>query len=194
MPDYVYNESFDWTQIFLPGKLIEFDILKTGDERQGNVMKTKQIFALFILSLVPLFMCAGCQTISQSTQADTPYPEQIIAAYSPPDGMEGIARYYAKRFNGKRTSSGEIYSSKKLTAAHPTLPLGIRVKAVNLANNKSVVVRINDRCRNHEEVFIDLSREAARQLGFLGHGMANVRIIIIGEDDPSGENQDANKR
>ncbi|MFA5321518.1 MAG: septal ring lytic transglycosylase RlpA family protein [Smithella sp.] len=152
------------------------------------MMGTKQIFVLFVLSLVSFFMCGGCQTISQSIIADNSSLEQIIAAYSPPDGAEGTARYYAKRFNGRRTSSGEIYNSKKLTAAHPALPLGTRVKVVNLASSKSVTVKINDRCRNHEEVFIDLSREAARQLGFLGYGTANVRIIIIDEDDSSGEN------
>ncbi|HPV52343.1 MAG TPA: septal ring lytic transglycosylase RlpA family protein, partial [Smithella sp.] len=69
--------------------------------------------------------------------------------------------------------------SKKLTAAHPTLPLGTLVKVVNLDNNKSVVVKINDRCLEHEDVFIDLSREAARRLGFLRQGKARVRITVI---------------
>lgn len=127
-------------------------------------MKTQRMFALFILSLVMLFVNAGCQTISQ---------------YYAPDGAEGTARYYAKSYNGKRTTSGQIYNSKKLTAAHPTLPLGTRVKVVNLDNNKSVIVKINDRCLEHEDVFIDLSRQAARKIGMSKKGKANVRISVV---------------
>ena len=135
-------------------------------------MKTKRMLALFILSVVMLFMSTGCQTISHSLMGDD-------AFYSVPGGVEGTARFYAKRYEGRRTTSGEIYRAKKLTAAHPTLPLGTRVKVVNLENNKSVVVKINDRCLEHEDVFIDLSREAARQLGFIRQGKARVRITMI---------------
>ena len=122
------------------------------------------IFVLFVLSLVLLFVSAGCQTISQ---------------YYAPNGAEGVARYYAKRYNGRKTTSGEIYSSKKLTAAHPTLPLGTRVKVVNLDNKKSVIVTINDRCLEHEDVFIDLSRQAARKIRMTKKGKANVRITVV---------------
>ena len=97
----------------------------------------------------------------------------------------GIARYYTKRYNGRRTGSGAIYNPRKLTAAHPTLPFGTRVKVVNLANNKSVIVTVNDRCREHEESFIDLSRQAARQLGIIRQGKAAVRIIPMEKDSQS---------
>lgn len=169
-------------------------------------MKTRRLCILFVLSLFMLSPSVGCQTISQTKRADKTRLSQATIPDAgkdiiketqqnvAPEGMEGIARYYAKRFHGKRTSSGERYNSKKLTAAHPTLPVGTRVKVINLANDKSVTVRINDRCRNHEEAFIDLSREAARQLGFLGQGMANVRMIVIEEDDPSDEDPDTNKK
>jgi rare lipoprotein A len=150
-------------------------------------MKTKAIFTPFILSLVILFMCGGCQTLSMAQRADKPNLEQITARYSAPDGAEGIARYYAKRYKGRRTTSGEIYSPKKLTAAHPALPLGTRVKIVNLANNKSVIVTINDRCLEHEEVFIGLSRKAARQIGMMKQGKANVRITIVEDENQSDE-------
>lgn len=146
-------------------------------------MKAKSIFTLFILSLVMLFLSVGCQTISPGQKADEPNLIQIITNYSEPDGAVGIARYYKKRYNGRRTASGEIYNSKKLTAAHPALPLGTLVKVVNLTNNKSVIVKINDRCLDHEEVFIDLSRQAARQLGMIKQGKTNVRITIIDKDN-----------
>jgi len=136
------------------------------------MMKTKRMLALFVLSVVMLCMSTGCQTLSHSLIGDD-------AFYRVPGGVEGMARFYAKRYEGRRTTSGEIYRAKKLTAAHPTLPLGTRVRVVNLDNNKSVIVKINDRCLEHEDVFIDLSREAARRLGFISRGKARVRITII---------------
>lgn len=97
-------------------------------------------------------------------------------------GRNGIATYYAKRYNGRRTTSGERYRPENLTAAHPTLPLGSKVKVVNLQNDNEVVVRVNDRCRKRKTEIIDLSTAAARKLGFLGRGMARVKISQL-EDD-----------
>jgi len=97
-------------------------------------------------------------------------------------GIDGIASYYAKRYNGRRTNSGHRYDPKKLTAAHPSLPHGTRVRVVNLANDKEVIVTVNDRCRPRKFPFIDLSRAAAKQLGFLGKGIAKVRIIPLDEE------------
>lgn len=88
----------------------------------------------------------------------------------------GIATYYHNRYNGRRTSSGAVYNSHKLTAAHPYLPHGTRLKVVNMANNRSVVVTINDRCRKRKFEFIDLSRAAARRLRFINEGKARVCI------------------
>ncbi|MBI1922264.1 MAG: septal ring lytic transglycosylase RlpA family protein [Geobacter sp.] len=100
-------------------------------------------------------------------------------------GKEGIASYYAKSYNGKRTTSGKRYHPEKLTAAHPDLPLGTKVRVVNLSNGKDVVVTINDRCRKRKAPFIDLSRAAAQQLGFFGKGIARVRIIPLEGDSPA---------
>ena len=97
-------------------------------------------------------------------------------------GMEGLATYYAKRYKGKKTKSGERYRPEKLTAAHPSLPLGTKVKVVNLDNKNEVVVKINDRCRKREVHNIDLSMAAAKKLGFLGKGMARVLIAPLNEE------------
>lgn len=97
-------------------------------------------------------------------------------------GKEGIATYYAKKYTGKRTASGSRYCPKKLTAAHPSLPLGSRVKVVNLANKNEVHVTVNDRCRKKSVPFIDLSHAAAKQLGFLGKGTAKVLIQPLDEE------------
>lgn len=98
------------------------------------------------------------------------------------EGVVGIASYYAKRYNGRRTNSGQRYDPAKLTAAHPTLPHGTRVRVINLTNEKDVVVTINDRCRSRKQPFIDLSRAAAKQLGFLGKGITRVRIIPLDDE------------
>lgn len=110
---------------------------------------------------------------SQSTKEDVAPPE------SEKDGAVGIAAYYAKRYNGRKTTSGKRYNPEKLTAAHSDLPLGTRVRVVNLANDREVVVTVNDRCCRRKAPFIDLSRAAARKLGFLGKGTARVRIIPL---------------
>ena len=93
--------------------------------------------------------------------------------------VTGRAYYYAKRYNGRRTSSGAIANPKLLTAAHPAIPFGKKIKVKNLANNQSVVVTVNDRCPKREFEYIDLSREAAHRLGFLGKGVARVKWIEV---------------
>ncbi|TSK06780.1 MAG: septal ring lytic transglycosylase RlpA family protein [Geobacter sp.] len=95
----------------------------------------------------------------------------------------GIATYYAKKFHGRETTSGERYHPEKLTAAHQSLPLGTKVLVRNLANDKEVTVVINDRCRKKSFPFIDLSRAAARKLGFFGEGKAKVAIIPLTEGE-----------
>lgn len=88
----------------------------------------------------------------------------------------GIASYYGARHHGKLTASGEPFNQHGLTAAHPGLRFGTRVLVTNLGNNKSVIVRINDRGPHTRGRLIDLSRQAAKQLGMLSSGTAKVRI------------------
>ncbi len=97
-------------------------------------------------------------------------------------GVKGVATYYANRYKGRKTHSGQRYNPEKLTAAHPTLPMGTKVKVVNLDNENEVVVVINDRCRKRKVHNIDLSRAAAKKLGFLGRGMARVLIAQLAEE------------
>lgn len=89
---------------------------------------------------------------------------------------EGIASFYHDRFHGRRTASGEVYDRNGLVAAHRSLPFGTYVRVTNLANGKRVVVRINDRGPFRRGWIIDLSREAAGQLDFIGRGITRVRI------------------
>jgi peptidoglycan lytic transglycosylase len=114
---------------------------------------------------------------SESTQL-----EQVVATPAATDGVTGTASYYARRYDGRRTRSGARYNPEKLTAAHPDLPMGSKVKVVNLTNDREVVVTVNDRCRRKRCEHIDLSRAAARKLGFFGKGLTRVRIIPLDAD------------
>lgn len=89
---------------------------------------------------------------------------------------DGEASYYGARHHGKRTASGERFDQNALTAAHRTLPFGTRVKVTNLNNERSVVVRINDRGPHVRGRLIDLSRRAAEALDMLRSGVAPVRV------------------
>ncbi|MBK0381911.1 septal ring lytic transglycosylase RlpA family protein [Pedobacter sp. SD-b] len=88
----------------------------------------------------------------------------------------GRATYYANRFNGRRTTSGQIYKHDKFTAAHKTLPFGTQVKVTNLDNGKSVTVIINDRGPYGKNMLIDLSQSAAKEIGLYGKGVVNCEI------------------
>ena len=109
--------------------------------------------------------------------------ENSAPTTSEQDGDKGIASYYADRYNGRKTNSGKRYDPEKLTAAHQDLPLGTRVRVVNLANQREVVVTVNDRCRRRKFPFIDLSKAAAKKLGFFGKGITKVRIIALDDED-----------
>ncbi|TBU89499.1 septal ring lytic transglycosylase RlpA family protein [Phytopseudomonas dryadis] len=89
---------------------------------------------------------------------------------------EGKASYYGKAHHGNKTASGERFDQNALTAAHRTLPFGTRVKVTNLNNNRSVVLRINDRGPFTRGRIIDVSYKAAEALGMLRAGVAPVRV------------------
>lgn len=91
----------------------------------------------------------------------------------------GIASFYHSKFNGRKTSSGEIFSNKNLTAAHKKLPIGTWVKVTNLKNDSSIIVRINDRLPSRSKRIIDLSHRAAQQLNFIRAGLAKVKIEVL---------------
>jgi rare lipoprotein A len=96
--------------------------------------------------------------------------------------MEGFASYYAKRFEGRRTASGQCYHPDRMTGAHQSLPLGTVVRVVNPATNQEVHVTINDRCAPKRYPFIDLSRAAAKKIGLWGKGKIRVVITPLLED------------
>ena len=97
--------------------------------------------------------------------------------------QKGVASYYADRFHGRKTASGKRYNKQALTAAHKTLPLGTKVRVTNVRNGETVDVEINDRGPYVKGRVIDLSKAAARELGMVGAGVAQVRLEIIKSAD-----------
>ena len=96
-----------------------------------------------------------------------------------PERQTGVASYYSSEFQGRPTASGARYDEHRMTAAHRSLPFGSRVRVTNLANDRSVIVTINDRGPFGHGRIIDVSRRAARRLGFLGAGTARVRLEAL---------------
>lgn len=105
--------------------------------------------------------------------------------------QSGIASWYGKKFHGQRTSSGERYNMYAMTAAHPTLPIPSYARVTNVANHKSVVVRINDRGPFLHDRVIDLSYAAAYKLGIIEKGSAEVEVESITSDAPRSPSVEA---
>lgn len=91
----------------------------------------------------------------------------------------GIASFYADKFQGHRTFSGEIYKGENCTAACNGLPMNTLVKVTNLKNDKSVIVKINDKMTAKNKRLIDLSKSAAQQLAFISRGVTRVKIEVL---------------
>jgi rare lipoprotein A len=101
---------------------------------------------------------------------------------------KGKASFYANKFEGKTTASGEKYRHDLLTAAHKSLPFGTLVKVTNISNGKTVVVRINDRGPFIEERIIDVSKSAAVALDFINDGITVVTLEIVTDESQGQEN------
>ncbi len=125
------------------------------------------------VELVPLQPSAGVTAPGSDAAAPSAPQETILG--------RGSASYYAAKFNGRRTASGERFDNSEYTAAHRTLPFGSRVRLTNTANGKSVIVRINDRGPFSPGRMIDVSRAAADDLGLVARGHGTVELALIVE-------------
>lgn len=135
---------------------------------------------LFIIAIGLSFMVFGQnKTIVITDSSDT-----TVVVVSKKKILNGIASYYADKFVGKRTANGEIYSHNKLTAACNKLPLGTWIRVTNLRNQKSVVVKVNDRLHPKNTRIVDMSRVAAEKLGFIKRGLTQVKVEVLGKIKP----------
>jgi rare lipoprotein A len=91
----------------------------------------------------------------------------------------GTASFYHNKFEGRRTSSGEVFKQGLYTCAHKSYPFGTMIKVTNLSNDSTVVVKVNDRLPQRSKRCIDLSMVAAKQLNFVGKGLTKVRVEKI---------------
>ena len=108
-------------------------------------------------------------------------PSPCSRVASPPRAHQevGLASWYGEELQGSETTSGERFDMNGLTAAHRRLPLGTRIMVTNLRNDRSVVLRVNDRGPNVTGRLLDVSKAAAERLGFRGAGIAKVRVIPL---------------
>lgn len=96
----------------------------------------------------------------------------------------GIASYYSKKFHGRKTANGEIFSLNKFTCACNKVPLGTWLRVTNLRNNRSIVVKANDRLHPRMKRLVDLTPAGARSLGFIRAGLTKVKVEILGKKPP----------
>lgn len=134
--------------------------------KSNNLLISKINVLLFLAVLI--FSLSSCNELFAPTEDDN----TVAGEYT----EEGIASYYADKYEGRLTASGEIFRQDLLTAAHKTLPFGTMVTVTNLKNGKKIRVRINDRGPFVAGRIIDLTSRGARELDFIRDGIVNVRI------------------
>ena len=154
----------------------------------GRVIFLK-MFSKFHYSGIPLFQyliivfllfIIGCSSSTRFSKDDSESKEKYDNKNSAVlETIEGVASYYSEEFHGRKTANGETYDMYGLTAAHKSFPFNTKVRITNLSNGKSVVLRINDRMPDYNMRAIDVSFQAAKELGMIITGIANVKIEVL---------------
>ncbi len=134
-----------------------------------NPMPVSNKKPAFLLIILVLFLVASCAK-----------QERVLI---PVNKQKGIASWYGPGFHGRKTANGERFNQGAMTAAHKKLPFHTWVKVINRDNDKSVIVRINDRGPFKPGRIIDLSKRAAKEIGMIGSGTAKVIIFYL-KDEP----------
>ena len=126
--------------------------------------------------LLSILLLQGATLLIAQTGAN-----RIRKANNPkvPRVQTGTASYYNSKFQGRVTASGEKYDEHLMTAAHNRLPMHTRIRVTNLRNNRSVIVKVNDRLHHRNKRLVDLSRAAAAKLGYLRRGLAKVKVEVL---------------
>ena len=134
----------------------------------GGISRTFYILVLGIFFILPTAIFAQYSASYKKTKSNN----TTRVFY-------GQASFYANKFDGRKTASGEIFSQHKLTCACNFLPLGTWIKVTNLRNGRSVIVKINDRIHPKMKRIIDLSRAAAQKLGYISNGLTRVKVELV---------------
>lgn len=142
-------------------------VARQSEDMILSFAKTVKIFPFLVMLSLVFSACTGKHVVRRAPS--TP-PKNLI---------QGEASWYGGKFNGRRTASGERYNMYGLTAAHKTLPFGTKLSVVNLDNGKAVIVTVNDRGPFVRDRVLDLSYGAAKKLGMIGAGFADVHAYIL---------------
>ena len=146
--------------------------MRTGEVAAGLLLGVC-CGALVAHAAPPTWPSAAPAPLTELAQA-TP-PASPAPSTTTPEATTGKAAYYGKKFQGRKTASGEPFDMNKLTAASNDFPFGTKLKVTNVSNGKSVEVRVNDRLTGGDRI-IDLSQAAAQQIGMVKAGIAEVKI------------------
>ncbi len=147
-----------------------------------------QLIAVFVLTAAVLCGCGTTEPAAPVTPTSKNAYEIYGKVYHPIDSakgfqQQGVASWYGKQFHEKKTANGETYNMHAMTAAHKTLPFGTMVQVRNVENEKTTIVRINDRGPFCRDRIIDLSFSAAKEIEMIKNGTASVEIAALGTDD-----------
>ena len=137
----------------------------------------------FCVALIVLVFGTGCASTRNATSArnGNVIGDGEVGATSVGSAEVGVASFYAHKYHGRKTASGEKYNMHEMTAAHRRLPFGAKVRVTNLSNNSSVVVRVNDRGPFVKGRVIDLSLAAAKKLDMVRTGVAKVEVVPVSD-------------
>ena len=131
------------------------------------------------LAILLLLTCVNAHAQSSGKSKKAKETPSDNPKKSPNRTLYGQASFYAAKFEGRKTASGEIFRHSKFTAACNALPLGTWVKVTNLKNGKTVFVKINDRLHNKTRRLLDLTKSAAQKLGFIKSGLTRVKVEVL---------------
>ena len=137
---------------------------------------TRVLQKIFFLSMLLIFVSVG---LAKDIYTDDSTSKRISTRI-----LYGTASFYANKFQGRKTATGELFDQKKMTAACNVLPLGTWIRVTNLRNKRSVLVRVNDRLHSRMTRITDLSRAAANQLGYINSGLTRVKVEVLGKKKP----------
>ena len=136
-----------------------------------------------ILCIIFIIHCSNSPRYTGNSGSSYKPKKNLKSTPKSNNRFKGISSYYGEDFHGKLTANGEVYDMYGLTAAHKTLPLNTIVRVTNLENNKSLILRINDRGPFVKGRILDCSYGAALKLGFIGNGTTNVLVEVIEHGD-----------
>ena len=130
-----------------------------------------------------LFVFLPWAISNESSGQSSVKTEKAVKKYTKKESriFYGLASFYADKFHGRQTANGEIFSQTKMTAACNVLPLGTWIQVTNLKNGKIVVVKTSDRLHPRMNRIIDVSRSAAKKLGFISRGVTRVKVVVLNQ-------------